>query len=57
MDVKNFNVNIYITNGKLCLKHFFKENYFHPRRIPYIKEKVHTAACVGDCIQEDLLWQ
>lgn len=56
MDVRNLNVNICLSNGKLCLRHFFKESYFHPTGIPYIKEKVHTAVCGGNCIQEDILW-
>lgn len=47
MDVRNLTVNIYLSNGKLCLKRFFKTSYFPPTRIPYIKEKVHTAVCRG----------
>lgn len=56
MDVRNLNVNICLSNGKRCLRRFFKANYFHPTGILYIKEKVHTAVCEGNCIQEDILW-
>lgn len=47
MDVRNLTVNIYLSNGKLCPKRLFKASYFRPTRIPYIKEKVHTAVCRG----------
>lgn len=58
MSVRNFNVNIYLRNDKLCLKHIFKESYFHPTRIPYIPtlKKKCIQLFVGETIQEGLLW-